>query len=148
HFPQIGAYVAVDEACRDRLVHTAGIAPERVTIMGNAVDLRRIPRRPQPLRARPQRVLAFGKAAAMAEPRLACERLGLQYHALGFDVGHTVAHPEQELVEYDIVFASARAALEAICCGCAVVACDPRGSAGLVTPQNFAALRAQNFGLR
>ena len=84
----------------------------------------------------------------MPEPRIACERLGLEYHALGMDVGHTVAHPEQELVTFDLVFASARAALEAMCCGCAVVACDGRGSAGLVTPQNFDELRAQNFGLR
>src|SRR5947209_6227994 len=40
HFPQIGAYVAVDEACRDRLVHTEGIDPTRVVQIGNAVDLR------------------------------------------------------------------------------------------------------------
>jgi hypothetical protein len=30
YFPQIGAYVAVDEACRDRLVHAGGVAPEHV----------------------------------------------------------------------------------------------------------------------
>src|ERR1043166_10308435 len=35
-----------------------------------------------------------------------------------------------------------------MCCGCAVVACDSRGSAGLVTMQNFDSLRAQNFGVR
>jgi glycosyl transferase family 4 len=147
-FPQIGAYVAVDEACRDRLVHAGGIAPECVTLVRNSVDLRRIPPRPRPPRPRPQRVLAFGKAAAMPEPRIACERLGLEYHTLGDGVGRTVAHPEQELVDFDLVFASARAALEAMCCGCAVVACDVRGSAGLVTPENFDRLRAQNFGLR
>jgi Glycosyltransferase Family 4 len=148
HFPQIGAYVAVDEACRDRLVHTEGIAPEHVTIVRNAVDLRRIPPRLQPPRTRPQRVLAFSKAAAMPEPRIACERLGLEYHALGSGIGRTVARPEHELVNFDLVFASGRAALEAMCCGCAVVACDLRGSAGLVTPQNFDVLRVHNFGLR
>jgi hypothetical protein len=46
------------------------------------------------------------------------------------------------------VFASARAALEAMCCGCAVIVCDERGFCGMVTPDNFAALRAMNFGLR
>jgi hypothetical protein len=84
----------------------------------------------------------------MPEPRTACERLGLEYHTLGDSVGRTVAHPERELVDCDLVFASARSALEAMCCGCAVVACDIRGSAGLVTPENFGRLRAQNFGLR
>jgi Glycosyltransferase Family 4 len=86
YFPQIGTYVAVDEACRDRLVHTAGIAPEHVVVVPNAVDLRRIPPRPLPLRPRPERVLAFGKAGAMAEPRIACERLGLEYQVLGHGI--------------------------------------------------------------
>ncbi len=56
--------------------------------------------------------------------------------------------PEQRLVECDLVFASARAALEALCCGCAVVVCDARGVAGLVTSQSGEPLRAKNFGLR
>jgi hypothetical protein len=41
HFPQIGAYVAVDEACRDRLVHREAITPDKVVVLHNAVDLRR-----------------------------------------------------------------------------------------------------------
>ena len=148
HFPQIGAYVAVDEACRDRLVHTEGIDPERVLILHNAVDLDRIPPRPTPLRDRPQRSVAFGKAAAVPELRTACERLNIQFDAIGNAVGRTTAVSEQELVNYDLVFASARAALEALCCGCAVIVCDSRGFAGLVTSRNFESLRAMNFGLR
>jgi hypothetical protein len=147
HFPQIGAYVAVDEACRDRLVHTEGIDPNRVLILHNAVDLDRIPPRPTPLRQRPQRVVAFGKAAAVPELRTACERLGIQFEAIG-GTGRTSTVPEQELVQYDLVFASARSALEALCCGCAVIVCDSRGVAGFVTSHNFDSLRAMNFGLR
>jgi Glycosyltransferase Family 4 len=147
YFPQIGAYVAVDEACRDRLVHAGGVAPEHVVVVRNGVDLSRIPPRKRPPLARPRRVVAFGKAAVMAEPRIACERLGLEYETLGFG-DRMVARPEEELIDFDLVFASARAALEAMCCGCAVVACDSRGSAGLVTMQNFDSLRAQNFGVR
>src|SRR5207237_10275371 len=55
---------------------------------------------------------------------------------------------EQQLVHCDLFFGSARAALEGICCGCAVIVCDNRGFAVLVTRQNFATLRARNFGLR
>jgi len=148
HFPQIGVYVAVDEACRDRLVHREGIDPQSVVVLPNAVDLRRIPPRLQPLRAWPQRAMAFGKAGAVPELRLACERLNIEYHGLGTAAGGVIAHPEQELVNFDLVFASARAALEALCCGCAVIVCDHRGFAGLVTSQNFDLLRAMNFGLR
>jgi hypothetical protein len=147
-FPQIAAYVAVDEACRDRLVHTKGIDAQRVLVLHNAVDLRRVPPRPQPLAKRPLRAMAFGKAAAVPELRTACEQLGIAYHALGAAAGRELAHPEQELVNFDLVFASARAALEALCCGCAVIACDHRGLAGLVTSRNFDTLRKMNFGVR
>jgi hypothetical protein len=148
HFPQIGAYVAVDEACRDRLVQTEGIDPAKVLIIPNAVDLRRIPSRPEALPARPQRAIAFGKASAVPEIGAACEHAGLEFTAIGMPVGRISAQPEQDLVKYDVVFASARAALEALCCGCAVVVCDGRGMGGMITSRNFQALRARNFGLR
>jgi glycosyltransferase involved in cell wall biosynthesis len=148
HFPQVAAYVAVDEACRDRLVHAHGIDPARVVMLHNAVDLARIPPRPRPLPERPGRAVAFGKAAAAPAIRAACEALSIELETLGPQVGREVEDPERHLVEFDLVFASARAALEGLCCGCAVIACDARGLAGLVTSENFAALRAKNFGLR
>ncbi|HET7680075.1 MAG TPA: glycosyltransferase [Xanthobacteraceae bacterium] len=148
HFPQIGLYVAVDEACRDRLVHAEGIDPNNVVTLHNAVDLLRIPPRPEPLKKPPQRALAFGKAASVPELWTACEKLGLELDAIGGSKGGIHKFPEQELVKYDVVFASARAALEAMCCGCAVIACDFRGLAGAVTTENFEPLRTKNFGLR
>ena len=148
HFPQIGAYVAVDEACRDRLVHTEGIDPQRVLVLHNAVDINRIPSRTAPLGQRPQRAVAFGKAAAVPELRTACEQLGIRFHAIGTAANNISTVPEQELIQYDLVFASARCALEALCCGCAVIVCDSRGFAGLVTSRNLESLRAMNFGLR
>jgi hypothetical protein len=147
-FPQIGVYVAVDEACRDRLVHREGIAPERVIVLPNAVDLRRVPARPEPLRDRPKSALAFGKAAGLPELKQACKQLGIAYEEIGRSVGRVHAHAEELLVGCDLVFASARAALEALCCGCAVIVCDNRGFGGLVTSQNFNSMRANNFGLR
>src|SRR3954469_680530 len=38
-FPRIRRYLAVDDTCRDRLVTEHGIAPERVEVVLNAVDL-------------------------------------------------------------------------------------------------------------
>jgi hypothetical protein len=148
HFPQIGLYVAVDEACRDRLVHQEGIAPDRVVILHNAVDLRRIPERLEPLGNKPRAALAFGKAADLPELRTACMTMGIAFEAIGGTMNHGFVHAEQELVKVDLVFASARSALEALCCGCAVVVCDRRGMFGLVTMDNFELLRANNFGLR
>jgi hypothetical protein len=148
HFPQVRTYVAVDEACRDRLVHTEGIEPARVVVLPNAVDLSRVPSRPRPLPERPRRALAFGKASVVGEIRATCEAMAIEFEAIGGHVGREIPDPEQHLVQFDLVFASARAALEALCCGCAVVACDGRGCAGLVTSENYPALRANNFGLR
>jgi hypothetical protein len=148
HFPAVGAYVGVDEACRDRLVHQEAIAPERVVILQNAVDLRRIPPRPRPLGSHPQRAIVFGKAAGIREIRDACAAAGIACDELGAGVGRISTLPEHELIQADLVFGSARAALEGLCCGCAVIVCDGRGMAGLVTSQNYAGLRARNFGLR
>src|SRR5712691_7398715 len=67
HFPQIGAYVVVDEACHDRLVHREGIAPERVVLLQNAVDLRRIPARPR---------AGDDRSAAAVAPECGCVREG------------------------------------------------------------------------
>src|SRR5262249_25085328 len=97
---------------------------------------------------RPRRAVAFGKAATASAIRAACKALSIELETLGPQAGREVEDPERHLVEFDLVFASARAALEGLCCGCAVIACDARGLAGLVTPENSAALRAKTFGLR
>ena len=46
------------------------------------------------------------------------------------------------------MFAKARAALEAMAVGAAVVLCDVRGAGPMVTMENFAELRRINFGIR
>lgn len=148
-FPQIHRYLAVDEAVRDRLVQMEAIDPARVEILLNAVDLTRIPPRPRPLPKRPTLALAFTKNKAQIPIlRAACAKAGIKLDILGLGADRVVAAPEEELVGYDIVFATARMALEALCAGCAVVVCDARGLAGLVTPENLPRLRDLNFGLR
>ncbi|MFL6817474.1 MAG: glycosyltransferase [Bradyrhizobium sp.] len=148
HFPQIAVYAAPDEACRDRLVHREGIDPAQVVMLPNAVDLSRIPSRPAELPIRPLRAAAFHKAATVAEIAQACAAASIAYEPLGQPGVSSLPDPENELVQYDLVFATARAALEAMCCGCAVVVCDRRGLAGLVTTKNFDEMRIRNFGLR
>jgi len=148
-FPQVHRYLAVDEAVRARLVQMEGIAPERIEILYNAVDLTRIPDRTAALPPRPRRALAFTKfKAQLPWIQEACRLRGLQLDVLGAGGDRLVANPEQELVRYDLVFATARMALEALCAGCAVVVCDSRGLADMVTSANFADLRRLNFGLR
>jgi len=149
HFPQIHRYVAVDETVRDRLLQMEGVSPDKVEVLYNAVDMVRIPPRKVPLSPKPARALAFTKfKAQLPYVEEACRRRGVEFAALGAGADRLVLNPEQELVRHDLVFATARMALEALCAGCAVIVCDSRGLADLVTPANFADLRKLNFGLR
>jgi glycosyltransferase involved in cell wall biosynthesis len=151
HHPRVLTYVAVDDTCRDRLVQEEGIPPERVRVLQNGVDLDRFrPRAPLP--ARPKRALVFSNYATEGSHleicAEACRRAGIEFAAIGSGVGREALLPEQVIGDYDLVFAKARCALEALAVGSAVVLCDATGSGPLVTAANVAPLRRENFGLR
>ncbi len=151
-FPRVLRYVAVDDTCRDRLVSEWGIPPARVDVILNFVDLSRFRPRGR-LPVEPRRALVFGNTAAEATQlpviREACRGRGIAVDVVGEASGHVLDRPEETLPSYDLVFARGRAALEAMAVGAAVVACDcVYGLAGLVTSENFEALRRLNFGVR
>ena len=60
----------------------------------------------------------------------------------------SVAAPESLLANYDLVFAKARCALEALSIGTAVILGDSAGSGPLVTTNQLEQLRRLNFGIR
>lgn len=149
--PSIRRYVAVDEVCADRLIHEEGIPRDAVETLFNFVDLARF--RPRgPLPERPRRALVFSNQATtegyVRQVSAACEAQGIQLDIRGDKAGNPVDTPELLLTQYDIVFAKARSALEAMAVGCAVVLTDAVGCGPLVTRQNFDRLRARNFGVR
>jgi hypothetical protein len=150
-FPRLRRFVAVDEACRDRLITRHGLAEGRVPIIPNAVDLARFPKR-APLPLRPKRALVFSNYASdanyLSAVRAACARAELPLDVVGRSAGAPSADPGQLLGAYDLVFAKARCALEAIAVGAAVVLCGLEGDGPLVTPANFDQLRRWNLGRR
>ena len=151
-FPRIHRYLAVDDTCRHRLVAEHGIPPERVEVVLNAVELSRFrPRSPLP--PRPQRALIFSNSSGDSAPhvqaiREACRRNGIHVDSAGFKSGRLLDRPEETLGSYDLVFAKARAALEAAAIGTAVILCDVAGAGPMVTTGNLATLRRMNFGMR
>jgi hypothetical protein len=148
--PRIGAYVAVDRNCRDRMVFEHDIPEESIHVLTNAVDLRRYARR-SPLPLNPGRALIFSNNAAeeWVKPiRTACESRNIALDIGGTAAGRPIDAPESVLPQYDIVFAKARCAIEALAVGAAVIVCDARGLAGLVTTSSLAELRQLNFGAR
>jgi hypothetical protein len=151
-FPSIRRYVAVDDVCRDRVIDTAGVPADRVRTIYNAVDLARFAPRP-PLPRRPCSALVFSNAASEATfvppIRAACQARGIdRVDVVGRASGHVVAEPEALLPGYDVVFAKARAALEAMAVGCAVIVADAAGFGGLVTADRVESMRRLNFGVR
>lgn len=150
-FPRIRRYVAVDVPCYERMVVEDGIPEERVVTLLNFVDLRRFTMR-ETLPEKPKRALVFSNSASERNfvdvVRAACAQSGIELEVVGHRAGTATSEPEKILPGYDLVFAKARAALEAMAVGCAVVLCDTRGCGPLVTTKNFDTLRPLNFGFR
>jgi hypothetical protein len=151
HFPRILRYVAVDDNCRDRLISESGVSVERVRVLLNAVDLERfLPRGPLP--ARPRKALVFSNLASeqtyLQTIRQACSRSGISVDVIGQASGHPCARPEEVLGRYDLVFAKARCALEALAVGTAVILCDLAGVGPLVQTTRVDQLRRLNLGRR
>jgi len=147
--PRILRYVAVDERCRRRLEQEAAIPRDRIVVRPNAVDLARFTQRP-PLPAVPARALVFSNNACrrthLPAVRTACRRASLTLDVVGGPARAQLSRPETVLGRYDVVFAKARCALEALATGAAVVLCDAGGLGPMVTPANVEHLRRFNFG--
>ncbi len=149
--PRILRFVAVDDTCRDRLVCEHAAPEERVSVILNSVDLDQfLPRGPLP--TMPERALIFSNGASesthVGAVRQACQRRGLALDVIGADAGNVALRPQDVLGQYDIVFAKARCALEAIAVGTAVVLCDKVGAGPMVTSGEMDRLRRLNFGVR
>ena len=150
-FPRVLRYVAVDSACRDKLVYEHGVPEGRVSVLLQFVDLEKfLPRAPLP--ARPRRALVLcnqtKENAHLEAARAACRRAGVTLDVYGLGVGRPVERPEVLLADYDVVFAKARTALEASAVGCWVVVYWWRRLGPPVTLSNFEQLRLDNFGMR
>lgn len=146
--PNIVRYVAVGDATHDRLTIENGISPAKVAIVENGVDMDRFKPGPD-LPARPKTGLLIAKSWSQIAPIVeACAMRDIALTVVGPAVGELMQYPEQVIPQFDIVFASGLTAIEALSCLRPVVVCDGRGLAGIVTLQNYAKWRKQNFGLR
>src|SRR2546423_3574758 len=145
--PRIYRYVAVDDTCRDRLLFEGGVAEERTRVLLNALDLERFRPRP-PLPEKPRRALVFSNSRLdyVSVVRQACARTGLSLDVVGKYNGKILEEPEKVLADYDLVFAKARCALEALAVGASVVLCDAAGAGPPVTSLGVGRLGRLTFG--
>jgi glycosyltransferase involved in cell wall biosynthesis len=144
-------YVAVDYNCLERLTEEYGIPQHLVRVIYNSVDTNRFLSRP-PLPQHPQRALVLSNYAGpglyLDTVQQACALLNLPVDVVGASAGNSSSAPELLIGEYDLVFAKARCALEAMAVGAAVVLADTPGLGPLVTSAEVADLRLWNFGAR
>lgn len=147
-FQRIRRFIAVDEACANRLQND-GIDPGRIRRIYNSVDLKKFVSHHN-LPAVPRRAALINHRASednfVPIVREACERLNLSLDVFGLSCGNVTENPEQILPGYDLVFAKARCALEAMAAGCAVILIDPEASGPMVTADRWDNLRRLNFG--
>jgi len=147
---RIYRYLAVDQACYDRLALREGVCPESIRIVQNGVDPSRFrPRSPLP--PRPRRALLISNYADKQTARIvtqACERSGINVDVAGARLQRSLEQPESHLPNYDLVFAKGRCAWEAMVVGAAVVICDASTVGPLVSSDQFNELASYNFGRR
>ena len=150
-FPRLLRYVAVDQPCYEKLVFKHAVPEERVRLLLNFVDIEKFkPRAPLP--AHPQHALLYSDYteddAYLAAVRQACSRAGLRLDVVGLKMDNPSTAPEKLLGQYDIVFAKARSALEALAVGTAVVIYCMRSVGPMVTARELERLLPLNFGMR
>jgi hypothetical protein len=148
---RIQHYVAVDHFCLNRLIADYGLPAEKVSVIFNSVDTDRFKQRP-PLPEHPRRALVFSNYATdhnfLPAIRAACQQIDLPLDVIGTRAGNLVDHPEHVLPSYDVVFAKARCALEAMAVGNAVILCDEFGVGPMVSSAEVSELQKWNFGMR
>ncbi|MCA9189623.1 MAG: hypothetical protein R3E01_06640 [Pirellulaceae bacterium] len=158
HAPAAGVPAAVRHP---NIRYRVGISPlacqqiERATgvpsdgILGNYVDLSSIPQ----VTARPERprrwlVVCHKKHAWTHYAKIAwlgfCH--GAHCAAVGPRIFRRIRSIPAEAARFDLVFASARCALESAAAGAGVIVTDYRGVAGFVTPDNVLHAWHHNFG--
>ena len=147
--PRICQYFGVSRVCMDRLLKD-GIPEEKISFLSNFVDISRfLPRSPLP--SKPAKALIFSNYASeqthLPAIREACHQLNLDLDIVGLQANY-VNRPEEILGKYDLVFAKAKAAIEAMAVGAAVILCDFSGVGPMVTTKEFDTLRLMNFGFQ
>jgi|GEM_PF-4858228 len=117
--------------------------------LGNYVDLDHLSRIAEP-RQRPKRWLVICQKQRCLKQLVVLARLawrhGARLTAVGPRVLRRITNIPDEASRHDLVFASARCALEAAATGAGVVVTDYRGDSGCLTPQNVQKTWQHNFG--
>lgn len=149
--PNIIKYIAVDYNCLDRIIVDHGIGKGHTGVIHNWVDTSRFLTRRQ-VNLKPEKALVFSNYANHENHfkliQKACQSEGIVLDGVGLGFGNANRYPEKILGGYDIVFAKAKSAMEALSTGAGVIVCDYRGLGEMIDSNNFDLNRKYNFGMK
>ncbi|OXG03076.1 Glycosyltransferase Family 4 [Flavobacterium araucananum] len=144
-------YIAVDYNCKERYCLENNFKEEDIEIVYNWVNTYRF-RLKEQINKQPKKALVFSNYLndnnIYPQIKEACTDLGVEVEIIGYSSGNICLEPEKILHKYDLVFAKAKAAIEAMATGAAVIVCDFRGLGGMVTSSNMKHFRDFNFGMK
>ncbi|MEM7147293.1 MAG: glycosyltransferase [Verrucomicrobiota bacterium] len=149
--PRICRYLAMSRTLAERIMAESNIGPERISVFLTPVNLTRF-QDVRELPERPKRALFYNghhgeESATFRAVRQATEQCGLELDCIGRLFDRTIDNPHEVLPQYDIVFASGMAAMEAAACGCAVVVLGRNSCGELLSPENYECVRGVNFSI-
>jgi hypothetical protein len=144
-------YVAVDYNCKERYYIENDFKEDEIEVVFNWANTDRF-RLKELINPQPKRALVFSNYLnennIYPDIRAACVELGIELDIVGSSSGNPCLKPEEILQKYDLVFAKAKAAIEAMATGASVIVCDYRGLGGMVTSLNMKHFRDFNFGMK
>jgi hypothetical protein len=144
-------YMSVDYNCKERYTKDFNFDSNDCGVIYNWVNMKRFKLRPK-IAEKPRNALVFSNYASennyLPKIREACSKLSLPLDVIGRTSGKDKSDPEFYLNNYDIIFAKAKASMEAIATGAGTIICDYRGLAGMVKSQNFWHYKKFNFGMK
>ncbi len=149
--PSVRSSFGVSTVCRKRVADDLGVALETIPLLPNFINLAAAPMRPNRPPLYPRRWLftaeKHGSEALFETLEALARRFHAKIDAVGPFASRLVADLPALFLQYDLVFASARCAIEAAASGAGVMVCDPRGLSGFLTPKTWAQWGEHNLGL-
>ena len=146
--PNIRRYVAVDQACHDRLIYGCGVEPRVVDLVSNGVNLARFPLRPE-LPQEFRSIGLFGNSFTATHLEILRQAFpGIEVTCIGSGNCNQVVEPGSLVLSCDLILARGRCARESIATGAATIVADATGMGGLVTSRDYVFQETNNFGRR
>ncbi|AXI02691.1 glycosyltransferase family 4 protein [Aquirhabdus parva] len=145
---RIGAYIAIDHACRDRMV-LDGVPDTKIQIIANAVNLDLFkPRIDYAITPKSALVVTKLNTDYVAEIKKACDLRGIELSVVGVGVGKVVDDLAIRFQKADVVFGYSRSAIEAAATGAMVIMTDGSGYGGILSSNMIEEWPNCNLGRR